>query len=128
MAFDWMKYKRLAEKLSANTNSEACLRSASSRAYYSVFNQAKRMLQNEGVTFKKRERDSVHEKVILTLEDSHCRIRNAMAVDLRKLKKLREDADYNAYQPHSIANATQSIYLCEVICYKLDQIKNKTSQ
>ena len=48
MPFDWTEYARLAEELGTRPD-EASLRTAISRAYYSVYHQARDYLLAEGI-------------------------------------------------------------------------------
>ena len=52
MPFDWTEYARLAEELGTRAD-EASLRTAISRAYYSVYHQARDYLLGEGIPLSK---------------------------------------------------------------------------
>jgi hypothetical protein len=96
MSFDWANYLRLAEDLAAKAD-EASLRTAISRAYYSIFNVAyERAEKNLG---RKPASSGSHHKwcwdAYGNCNDSTCQ---ELAVEGRRLKWLRVDVDYKSEQ------------------------------
>jgi uncharacterized protein (UPF0332 family) len=114
MSFDWLGYLDLAKELNDNAiaNREAKQRSVVSRAYYAVFNLAKDYLEQ------------VEGHAIPTTADAHRYVRDqfrnstnpnskAIAKDLSRLRRFRNQADYAAGFPALAATATRSIETAE---------------
>ena len=99
MKFDWSEYFNLAKEL-AGTTEEAKLRSAVSRAYYSVFclarnylrdiQQYPRLWQNKNYDINAHQ--YVAEKFIYNQSKSQTMIE--IGKDLSRLRKMRNKADY----------------------------------
>jgi uncharacterized protein (UPF0332 family) len=92
MAFDWSKYLELAEELSKRQD-EACLRAAISRAYYSVYNIAKK---RDAVSKYRFNNDGNSHDELWDLYDRNstsgeCR---RLAFVGKRLKRRRVEADY----------------------------------
>lgn len=87
-SFPWKDYLTLAQKLMED-GGEPSYRSSVSRAYYCVFNLAKR---KAGVV----ERDEAHKKVIEKLKKSPLKSLRTAGGILDGLRKTRNDADYEA--------------------------------
>jgi uncharacterized protein (UPF0332 family) len=91
MPFDWTEYTRLAEELRMRGD-EASLRSAISRAYYSVYHQARDYLLAEGIQLSRN--DSSH-KVVWNrykgIGGASCR---AVGLNGERLNDNRTQADY----------------------------------
>lgn len=91
MPFDWTEYARLAEDLRTRGD-EASLRTAISRAYYSVYHQARDYLLAEGIQLSRT--DSSH-KVVWNgykVIGGSCR---AVGVNGDRLNDNRTQADYD---------------------------------
>jgi uncharacterized protein (UPF0332 family) len=93
--FDWASYLALAQTL-AKSSDEASRRSAVSRAYYAVFNKARRMLEVEGTVIPDTGR--AHDDVWRTLEGAG-KGRRRLGIDGKRLRELRRKADYVAEVP-----------------------------
>lgn len=89
MSFDWKEFIRLAEEL-INRSDEASLRSGISRAYYGVFCIAR---NKKG--FKNSTHPNVHKQVIMEYCNSYNPTEKYIGEVLDKLRKERNDADYN---------------------------------
>lgn len=92
MSFDWKDYVYLAKEL-LNRTEESCLRSSISRAYYGVFCIARNRKGYKNYRLKKGE--NLHWVVINTYKNSTDRDEQNIGQILDKLRKLRNDADYN---------------------------------
>ncbi|NJO88881.1 MAG: hypothetical protein HC831_07925 [Chloroflexia bacterium] len=102
MASIWDKYLTLAYKL-ANTDKEEYLRSAISRAYYSVFHKVK--LSSGQNT--KREKVDVHKEFISKLRNPDEKLAGKLNLseaeimlignELDEFRKTRNNADYEAF-------------------------------
>lgn len=96
MSFDWKEFLKLAEWLGAHQvrhcAREACLRTAISRYYYSVFCCSRNFaLANEGLKIKKGK--SVHRQVIDHYKKGDLD-HKTVGTNLRRLLDNRGDADY----------------------------------
>src|SRR5262249_15285136 len=91
MPFDWTEYARLAEELRARDD-EASSRTAISRAYYSVYHQARSYILDEGLPLSKY--DSSHKADWNRYRDlgGSCR---AVGITGDRLHDNRTQADYD---------------------------------
>jgi uncharacterized protein (UPF0332 family) len=88
MSFDWRDYLKLAGTL-ASAESEAARRTAVSRAYYAAYHQAKIYL-----TDTTQLNGEKHEHVIAVLKHHRMRDQRDTGLQLERLKRFRESADY----------------------------------
>jgi hypothetical protein len=99
LPFDWTNYQKLADELAARPEEE-CLRSAISRAYYSILHQSReRLLQNSHPLIPRKR---THQQVwdgFASSKDPACK---SLATWGRRLKGKREDADYETTYPGRI--------------------------
>jgi len=98
MNFDWTHYIRLAESLEREAGKladwESCLRSAISRAYYGAFGRAKEVaVAYDGLTLTRTPQD--HRRIIRHFRGSPHRIRRRIGVALDRLRRARNQADYD---------------------------------
>ena len=93
MSFDWKNYVYLAEIL-LDTEKESYLRSSFSRAYYGVFCTAS---NKKG--YKNYTGPDVHRKVISEYKNSTTRLEKDVGRILDKLRRSRNNADYNEDRP-----------------------------
>ncbi len=92
MSFHWEKYVYLAEEL-MNRKDDAYLRSSISRAYYGVWCLAR---NKKGYKrYKTRKGENIHWKVINEYKNSNDRNEQNIGRILDKLRRLRDNADYN---------------------------------
>ncbi|MHA1278053.1 MAG: hypothetical protein ACTSQ8_12760 [Candidatus Helarchaeota archaeon] len=89
MSFDWKNFVRLAEDL-MNHPDEASLRSAISRAYYGAF-----CISRNKMGFKSYRGSDVHKEVIKHYQHSRDSREKFVGNTLDKLRRDRNDADYN---------------------------------
>ena len=95
MAFDWREFLVLAERL-LESQSEAACRSAISRAYYSIYNQASERAQRNGCRFDPTLDGGMHKKcwgVYRKGPDPNCK---QLGVDGDRLRESRVRADYKS--------------------------------
>ena len=92
MTFDWSDYLRLAKDLAKNSG-EAELRSAISRAYYSIFQQARKALESAGIPIKRSSKD--HSFVPRTLKRQKDVKARQLGEHLKRLRVDRNKADYD---------------------------------
>src|SRR5439155_17441616 len=100
MAFDWRDYLGLARRLSAQPGDEAALRSAISRAYYSIYCIARNRLRNKGWAVPSQ---SSHRAVWDQYRlDKNQRARS-IGTSGSRLHRLRCKADYDDNVPGILA-------------------------
>jgi uncharacterized protein (UPF0332 family) len=92
MSFDWKDYVDLAEDL-LNRAEESCLRSSISRAYYGVFCIARNMKSYRN--YKPKKGENIHWIVINAYKNSSDGKEKNIGRILDKLRKSRNDADYD---------------------------------
>jgi hypothetical protein len=92
--FNWDEYSRLAGELAAR-NDEACVRSAISRLYYSVYWRARKQLEKEGHAEELRNSLRSHDIVWQYFYVDELPSGISVGRTGQRLKKLRIDADYN---------------------------------
>jgi uncharacterized protein (UPF0332 family) len=123
MSFDWSGYLDLAKELNDNSiaNREAKQRSAVSRAYYAVFNLAKDYLEQvEGQSIPRTA--DAHRYVGDQFRISANPNRKAIARNLVRLRRFRNQADYAAGFPALASTATRSIDTAEEIIKALKSL------
>lgn len=112
MSFDWADYLELAKNLYASPTSpgpeEASLRSATSRAYYAALHLATEHALAEGYVPSYSGDD--HQGVSRHFRQSGAdRIRKKIASDLDRMRKSRNQADYDpelSQTPRAMADLT----------------------
>ena len=99
MTFKWENYLKIADELNihakTHVSAEACFRSAISRSYYAVYCKARNRLLSEGFVFNTdRDSNGKHKQVSDEFKLSGDTIRIKIGVDLKRLRRYRNDADY----------------------------------
>ena len=121
MPFDWTEYGRLAEDLRTRGD-EASLRSAVSRAYYSVYHQARNYLLAEGIELSKT--DSSH-KVVWNrykgIGGTSCR---AVGVNGERLNDNRTQADYENELRNIESLVEETFEIAQFVLVYLEQCKS----
>ncbi|MBD2133418.1 DNA-binding protein [Sphaerospermopsis sp. FACHB-1094] len=146
MKFDWSSYLEVAEILLNEVNTswgqgdnvslnEAKIRSSISRAYYSSFCLVRNYLRDvegysELINMEKKQKEkkkNVHQYIIhdILLISTNTNFVD-LGKDLRNLRKLRNDADYEDEIPfHTLrANAIKALKYAKTINTLLEKIKN----
>ena len=95
MNFNWANFQTIADEL-AKRDDETAIRSAISRYYYAVFGSARLYL----IDYKNRQSlanktSNVHRDVKNILEYSPDETESEIGENLNKMRKLRNDADYD---------------------------------
>ncbi|RMG63546.1 MAG: DNA-binding protein [Calditrichaeota bacterium] len=102
MSFQWEHYIELAERLNQESatfaETEACQRSAISRAYYEAFGLAREVAVLEGLTLTKKAED--HKNVEQHYRKSTRKSRQQIGLELNRLRRLRSKADYDLFILH----------------------------
>ena len=92
--FDWMKFVILAL---LNSDDEEYVRSGISRYYYGVFGIIRRYLINvKGKYYLKSQSSDVHKNIFIEHQSSDDTTENEISDLFNKLRKVRNEADYNA--------------------------------
>lgn len=102
--FEWDQFLDLARQLGKQTDSEAALRSAISRAYYAVLGIAYLQLIDSGWILPQR--GSMHHHVWSTYRDSGDSRREEVGEAGFNLRNARNFADYRRRFPDSLPLAT----------------------
>lgn len=117
--FEWADFLNVAREL-GSSEEEASLRTAVGRAYYSAFHAACRYVRNQGVNLPRH--GAAHEEVLKALESGK-RHEKAAALQLRRLKKSRTEADYELAPPTNwAAQCKSSLVVAESVISKLEPI------
>ena len=102
--FDWGDYLALAEELAARGGDEAAQRSAISRAYYAALGRASDLLRAEGREVSPLRTHSVVWRAFKNSADSR---RFTVGVNLDRLRRLRERADYAGRFDEDLSDAAR---------------------
>jgi len=114
MSFDWAEYLKLANSLifePKEQSEEARLRSSISRAYYSVFCRSRvraGFVINLG--------SDVHKSVIEKYKNSSVPREKLAGKRLDELRRLRNEADYDANKIIANQNAQRALGMAKDIC------------
>lgn len=103
--FNWLLYLDVADELVV-LQSEAHLRSAVSRGYYGVFGEIRNILESLGIQFTWK---NVHHEVIDWLQNQPDTGIEQIGIDLDRLRRERNRADYNAVKSFSRWRADKSL-------------------
>lgn len=127
MSFNWVDYLTLAKELKASAGesgtSEACYRSAASRAYYAAFHLVFHYACNNGYSPSYDGYD--HIAIIKFLrQNSSSKDKRKIALELERLKDSRRRADYDDEISQSLdIFAEIAIGYAKGILNKLDTIR-----
>lgn len=126
MSFDWMKYLTLAQEWAelskGHVNREALLRCVISRAYYAAFCKARNHLRDIDKDTDLDQSPHVHQLVIDRFEGSNDRTKEDIAATLRRLRKIRNIADYQDSFRHLRKTALRSLKYAEDVVEYLDRL------
>jgi uncharacterized protein (UPF0332 family) len=111
--FDWLLYLDVADHL-AGREGEGYMRSAVSRAYYGVFCSARDALERlDSVRFPKAQ--NVHREVIHALKTHRVRELARSGMNLDRLRRERNAADYDSGGDFSPARTQMALLLARDI-------------
>ena len=125
MNFDWAHYITLAEELEREAGKladrDSCLRTAISRAYYGAFGLARRVaITQDDLTLTRG--PQVHREVISHFRNSSHRIRRQIGLDLDRLRRVRNQADYDDRFPNLRQATSISLWRARQIEHLIAQI------
>lgn len=118
--FDWDEFFELAEELVQRRVNPAAARSATSRAYYAVFNRAKIHYLAKGQPILLNATD--HERVSNWFANGDAEMQR-VGVALRQLRGWRRYADYEDNYPGVYAEAQAAVKLAETTLGRLDGLR-----
>jgi len=123
MSFDWGEYLRLAKEL-VNRSGEAELRSAISRAYYSIFRRACKILKSKNIPITESGVDhQLVPEVLKARPDIHP-IAPQLGIYLERLRDDRRRADYYDDFPNLDKQAKLDVLIAED-CENLIKLMSK---
>ncbi len=122
MSFQWKTYIDLAERLHQESETfaetEACQRSAISRAYYGAFGLAREPSVKEGLALTHTGED--HKNVEQHFRRSSQKFRKQIGIELSRLKRLRNKADYDDLIPRLPKETIKAVTLARKIEINLE--------
>lgn len=126
MSFDWTHYLSLAQELAGRNlplspGQEAKDRAAISRAYYAAFCRSRNHLRDfDGAVFSKGAK--VHAEVKREFANSPDNMRRSIARNLDRLRKKRNEADYDDKMPNLSKDTVFYIKLAERVVSDLGKL------
>lgn len=114
MSFGWKDYIDLAENLLEHSE-ESCLRSAVSRAYYGAF-----CIARNAKGFKDSTGGNIHRKVINEYKNSSDKNERDIGQILDKLRRARNNADYNEDKPVTKGIAERAVISAKYILTSME--------
>lgn len=108
-----------AERLLEHKDSEACLRSAVSRAYYACYHEAVNVTKR--LDLRSIAAAAQHERIINAFRESQDTQVRSTGNRLDQLKKARHAADYKLAHPQRLAGAKQHVITAQKLLAELSQ-------
>lgn len=127
MSFDWLDYLQLAQFLagvSKNTpGQEANFRTAVSRAYYAAFCKARNYLRDVDKDTQVTGTRDIHSYVLDQFMKSPDPIRGKIAVNLERLRRYRNMADYDDTMTINQTNVVKTLKQAEQVIADLNSLE-----
>lgn len=126
MSFDWTEYFSLAQELtghipSASSGQEAKSRAAISRSYYAAFCRSRNHLRDvDGIPVSKG--IAVHRQVKQEFGNSADNMRRNIGRNLDRLRKERNEADYDDSMPSLSSDTAFSMSLAKQVISDLGRL------
>ena len=125
MSFTWGAYLSVAEVLVRERGilapEEACCRAAISRAYYAVYGMARNHARDhEQLSLQRTGGD--HQRVLLHYRRRSDRTHQQVAELLFRLRRQRNQADYNDQMPTAIASAHAALHRAQQALTALESL------
>lgn len=120
--FNWREYLQLAEHW-ATLPEEGNQRSAVSRAYYAVFCSCRNWIREHRPEVSLTNRGSVHQEVWKLFEYSGDKQLERIGQTLKRLRRARNQADYDDEAQFLSQSINQSLQDAELIFNLLSQLK-----
>jgi hypothetical protein len=127
--FDWLKFLSLAKELRARTEEEA-VRTSVSRAYYATYHKAREFLDRRNVSVTRgfaspggAQAATAHDAVWKTFIQSRDKAWQKIGEDGDRLKRKRQQVDYESYVPGLIPNvADEALIVSQRIVETLSRL------
>jgi len=124
MSFDWSEYLNLAQELAGQAVGLSCQeaksRSAISRAYYAAYCKARNHLRSEGHAIPRG--GQAHTYVRDQFKNSPYKVRKGVGAHLNRLRKDRNQADYDDTVTRLSAKTKKALRLAKVVISKLSSL------
>jgi uncharacterized protein (UPF0332 family) len=124
MPYEWKDFLYFAENLFASPDhpgpQEASMRSSISRAYYAAYHAALDAGERDG--YKRGRSANEHKTICLYFKNSRSKIRKKISSDLWRLRKYRNQADYDNELESPIDIANHSISLARTIFANIEKL------
>lgn len=128
MSFDWLDYLRLAQFLAGvsknSPGQEANFRAAVSRAYYAAFCKARNFLRDVDKDSQVTGTRDIHSYVLDQFMKSPDQTRGRIAINLERLRRYRNMADYDDTMTISQANVIKTLKQAEEVIADLDSLEH----
>ncbi len=122
---NWRDFLSLAVRLAAGTT-EADWRTGVSRAYYSAFHVARRLLSD--LKFAVPRADRAHQYLVFRLSNCGEPAVEHAGRDLETLRRLRNRADYDETPPLTQAQGSAAAQVAQVIIQALDGARQEPAR
>ena len=122
---NWRDFLLLAARLAGGAG-EAEWRTAVSRAYYTAFHVARRLLSDLGFTVPRADR--AHQYLVFRLGNSGESAVERAGRDLETLRRLRNRADYDDAPPLTQPQASAAVQVAEDIILVLDAARQEPTR
>lgn len=127
--FDWLKFLSLAKELRARPEEEA-VRTSVSRAYYATYHKAREFLDSRQLNVTRgsaapggARAATAHDAVWRVFSESRDQAWKKVGVDGDRLKRKRQQADYESHVPGLIPNvADEALILSQRIVETLSRL------
>jgi hypothetical protein len=128
--FDWLKFLSLAKELRKRETEEEAIRTCISRAYYATYHKAHEFLDNRGIGISRATAApggtralTAHDAVWRTFAESRDRRWQKVGEDGDRLKRKRQQADYESYIHKLVPDvADEAILKSESIIEELSRL------
>jgi len=128
MSFDWLHFLTVAERLHSAPDifgvDDACLRTATSRAYFAAFHHAMSWTVSKG--YPRTCRGTDHTDVEIYFRDSipSDKMKQKIALELGRLRNRRNQADYDCNVPQTTNQVALAILDAQSIIKNVNSLSN----
>jgi uncharacterized protein (UPF0332 family) len=125
MSFDWTEYLQLAQHLvgqDVTASDEAKRRTAISRAYYAVYNEARHFARQHD--FRDEQYGNHRALIDYYLKESRREWKN-VGVNLERLRNLRNTADYSARFERITYESLLALKFATSLLEQIDQLRRR---
>lgn len=115
-------YLQLAKRLATVVDNESCMRSAVSRAYYASLHRSIIFAESKGVRFQCKGKSEIHGEVLDYFKYHSSTVLHFVGVNLGRLKKNRNECDYDDNIGNIKKTAENAIINAEEIFNSISQV------